>query len=164
MSHFKICFKQNKIFLTFFYLFFWHFFNPSYHRNYKSYRSNYFKMSWHWKFGLWTCIFSLYLWSKAFFWGEDVGRPPQSIHQFRPPSLSRVNNGYLRIFNDNFLFVSKFGPRWKKQTSKTYHNSFSCNFKQKSPLNCIIHPFIPFLHEWLKISTFFHLFLKPTVC
>ena len=66
----------------------------------------FFSMSWPWKIGLWTCIWTLYLFSKAFFKGGGVGRPfPQSIHRFRPPILYRVKVGYHAFRVELFHFL-----------------------------------------------------------
>ena len=49
-------------------------------------------MSWHWQIGLWTCISTLYLFSKTFFKRGGVGRPP--------PVLPFIGlNGQRRFYN-----------------------------------------------------------------
>ena len=80
-----ICLKQNKIFFSFFWPFFRHFFTLPSAQTIKVIGLFFFSFSWPWKIGLWTCISTLYLFSLG---GGAPNAPPQAIHRFKPPTLS----------------------------------------------------------------------------
>ena len=117
MSHFDICYKQH-FFILFIRPFYWHFFHSSLAPKNKN---NKILFSMSWKIGLLTCISTLYLFFKAFFYWKGVGRPalypslyidsdPCSLYgvkvwlKFLRRSDSRTSSSYLSVFRGGILF------------------------------------------------------------
>jgi len=65
-------------------------------------------MSWPWQFGLWICILTLYLFSKAFSKEWRGTPPPQAIHRCRPPSPCKKNLLFYHL-----IFIKELLVFWE---------------------------------------------------